>query len=537
MLSGAFNSVCLAGQACMALITGASQTRRAAEEESMRTAKFILMTGAVSLAALVAGSANAADTDVTIVLNEDLEVAEPCMASQSNIGRVILQNITETLAQVDPANGVLSPRLATSWENTGDGTWRFTLQDGVTFSDGTTFDAADVKHSLDRTLSDDIACEIKARYFGGMELTAEVVDDLTIDFTAVPAQPILPLLLSALTIVPEETPIEFTRDPIGTGPYVMSEWNVGQSIILDRRDDYWGDQPEVTKATYVFRSDSAVRAAMVQAGEADIVPQISEELATNAATDFAYPNSETTYLRIDHAIEPLNDVRVRKAMNMAVDREAFLGTLVPTGADISTHMVPPSTLGWNADINAWPYDPEAAKKLLDEARADGVNVDQEIKLIGRTGNFPHATEINEALTQMFGDIGLDVKLEMYEVAEWINFYSKPFAEDRGPRLVTAQHDNSRGDPVFSMVWKYSCEGGQSGTCDEGLDADIVKASAATGDDRGALWSDVFTKVHDDLAADVFLFHMVGFSRVSERLNYTPNITTNSKLPLEEISFK
>ncbi|MBL1420515.1 MAG: peptide ABC transporter substrate-binding protein [Alphaproteobacteria bacterium] len=489
------------------------------------------------MAAISGGSAFAADTDITIVLSEELDLIEPCMASQSNIGRVVLQNISETLAVLNPENGELKPRLALSWQDMGNGKWRYKLRDGVKFSDGTTFDAKDVKHSLDRTLSEDIACELKARYFGGMELKADIVDDLTIDFTAVPAQPILPLLISALTIVPEETPIKFTREPIGTGPYVLSAWNVGQNIILDRRDDYWGAKPEVSKATYLFRSDAAVRAAMVQTGEADIVPQISEELATNAKTDFAYPNSETTYLRLDHFIEPLGDIRVRKALNMAVDREAFLGTLVPKEAIIATHMVPPSTLGWLKDLKPLAFDVKAAKALVDEARADGVNVDEEIILIGRTANFPHATEINEALTQMFNDVGLNVKLQMREVGEWIDFYSKPFAEDRGPRMVTAQHDNSRGDPVFSMVWKYSCDGGQSGLCDKELDGLISKASAAAGDERAALWGPVFKRVHEDLVADIFLFHMVGFTRVSERLNYTPSISTNSELPLEEISFK
>lgn len=497
----------------------------------------LLIAGSVSLVAMTTGLAQAADTSVKIVLNEDLEVMEPCMSSQSNIGRVVLQNISETLSTVNTDDGSLVPRLATSWDDLGDGKWRYHLREGVNFSDGTSFTAADVKHSLERTLSDKIACEIKARYFGKMDLTANVIDDYTVDFTVSPVQPILPLLLSGLTIVPAETPIEFTRKPIGTGPYTLAQWNVGQNIVLERRDDYWGKTPDVSKATYVFRSDSAVRAAMVETGEADIVPQISEELATNPETDFAYPNSETTYLRLDHAIAPLNDVRIRKALNLAVDREAFLGTLVPANALIATHMVVPSTLGWNKEIKHWPFDLKEARRLVAQAKADGVDVDQKITLIARTGNFPHVTEINEALTQMFGDAGLNIKLEMREVAEWIGFYSKPFAEDRGPRMVTAQHDNSRGDPVFSMVWKYSCEGGQSGTCDKDLDKMMAQASKAAGAERAKLWSPIFEKVHNDIVADVFLFHMVGFSRVSKRLNYIPDISTNSELPLEQISFK
>ncbi len=480
--------------------------------------------------------AYAADTDVTIVLNEELENVEPCMASQSNIGRVILQNISETMTELSPEEG-LKPRLAESWEDMGDGTWRFHLRSGVTFSDGSALDAGDIKHSIERTLSDKLTCEIGAKYFGGMTITPTVVDDLTVDIKADPAQPILPLLMSTVTIVPAETPIEFVQSPVGTGAYVLSAWNAGQSIILDRRDGYWGETPAVTKATYVFRSDDAVRAAMVAAGEADISPLISELDATNPATDFSYPNSETTYLRIDHSMAPLNDLRVRRALNMAVDRDAFLGTLIPSGAIKATAMVPPSTIGWNPDLTPTAFDPEGAKALLEEAKADGVPVDAEITLIGRTGNFPNVTEVMEALQQMFNDVGFNTKLEMYEVAEWVNLYSKPFAEDRGPQMVEAMHDNAKGDPVFSMYFKYACDGLQSGMCDSKADDLIARATAATGDERTALWKELIAYLHDDVAADVLLFHMVGFSRVSERLDFTPTIATNSELQLAQIKFK
>ncbi|WP_146586040.1 ABC transporter substrate-binding protein [Puniceibacterium confluentis] len=483
-----------------------------------------------------AAPAFAAETDVIIALNEELEVVEPCMASQSNIGRVLLQNISETMTELNTDNGNLMPRLAESWEDVGGGTWRFHLRDGVTFSDGSTLDAGDIKHSVERTLSPDLTCEIGAKYFGGMTITPTVVDDLTIDITSDPAQPILPLLLSTLTVVPAETPIEFTREPVGTGPYVLSEWNIGQSIILDRRDDYWGEQPAVTKATYLFRSDDAVRAAMVATGEADISPLISQNDATNAETDFSYPNSETTYLRIDSNIAPLNDVRVRQALNLAVDREAFLGTLIPADAQIATHMTVPTTLGAGAALEVPAYDPEGAKALLEEARADGVPVDTEILLLGRLGNFPNVTEVMEALQQMFTDGGFNIKLQMVEVAEWVKYYSKPFAAGETPAMVQAMHDNNRGDPVFSMFFKYACEGLQSGICDAELDADIAAATGTAGEGRGAAWEKAFAKAHD-LSADVFLFHMVGFSRVSERLDFTPTIATNSELQLSQIKFK
>jgi peptide/nickel transport system substrate-binding protein len=496
-----------------------------------------ILVGVLLASTAIAPAMAQSDTDITVVLSEELDLVDPCMATRSNIGRVVLQNISETLTELDVRGDKgLMPRLAESWEDKGDGTWQFKLRQGVSFSDGTTFDAADVKHSFDRVFSDQLTCE-SARYFADTDLTFTVVDDHTIDVKAEPAQPILPLLMSLVTIVPSETPMEFVREPIGTGPYAMTDWTAGQQIVLTRRDDYWGEAPAVTSATYVFRSEPAVRAAMVETGEADIAPQITEVEATNPATDFTYPNSETVYLRIDQTVEPMGDLRVRKALNAAIDREAFIGTVLAAGTELATAMVPPTTLGWNADLEPHAYDPEQAKAWLAEAEAEGVNIKAPIEVIARTENFPHVTEVGEALVQMLNEVGFNASLRMVEVAEHEQYYSKPYPEGRPAQLVVAQHDNSRGDPVFSMYFKYHSNGTQSGVSDPKVDELIEKATAATGEERAALWSELFAYVHDEIVADALLFHMVGHSRVSERLDFTPTIATNQQLQLSEIGFK
>lgn len=495
-----------------------------------------LLLGLFASAALI-GPAYAQDSTVRIVLNEEVDLLEPCMSTRSNIGRVLIGNITESLVRLDVRGGTgLQPMLAESWSQNEDGSWRFVLRQGVTFSDGSALDAGDVKHSFDRAMDPALTCETP-RYFGGMTVTATVVDDHTIDFAADPVQPVLPLLLTLLSIVPAETPAEFIREPVGTGPYALTEWTPGQRIVLTERADYWGELPAVTEATYLFRPDPAVRAAMVATGEADIAPSIAALDATNAATDFSYLDSETVYGRIDHSMAPLDDIRVRQALNLAVDREAFIGTLVPEGALLATAVFPPPTQGWNADVAQWAYDPERAAALLAEAAADGVAVDTPITLVGRTANFPNNVEILEAVQQMLQDVGFTVELQFYEVAEFEALYSKPYPEGRGPSIVVAMHDNSRGDPSFSMYFKYASEGRQSGISDPHVDDLITRAQAATGDERIALWQELQAYLHDDVVADLLLFHMVGFSRVSERLDWTPTMATNSQLPLSEIAFR
>jgi peptide/nickel transport system substrate-binding protein len=496
----------------------------------------LLLTSALVAMPLAPALAQGAN-DVTIVLGEDIDLVEPCMATRSNIGRIIMQNVSETLTQYDVKGGQgVLPRLAESWEDQGDGTWRFNLRQGVTFSDGSAFDAADVKHSFERATSDQLTCETP-RYFGDTALSFTVVDDHTVDVKAEPAQPILPLLLSLVTIVPSETPVEFVREPVGTGPYALTEWNPGQNITLERRADYWGEAPAVEKATYVFRTDPAVAAAMVTQGEADLAPSISAVDATDPETDVSYLNSETLYLRIDHGVAPISDRRVREALNLAIDREAFIGTLLPEGTQVATAMVPPTTLGWNPDVKPWPYDPERAAALLEEAAAEGVPIDTTIQLIGRSNLFPGVVEVVEAMQQMLEDVGFTVEVQMLEVAQIEELYNKPFKEGRPPQMLAVQHDNSRGDPVFSMFFKYDCDGRQSGICDPKIDELIEKASAATGDQRTAAWQELIAYLHDEVIADVLLFHMVSFARVGDRIAFEPTIATNSMLELADISFK
>jgi peptide/nickel transport system substrate-binding protein len=248
-------------------------------------------------------------------------------------------------------------------------------------------------------------------------------------------------------------------------------------------------------------------------------------------------DSETVYLRLDHNIAPMNDVRVRRALNLAIDREAFLGTLVPEGAVLATAIVPPTTLGWNPNVKQFPYDPDQAKKLLQEAKAAGVPVETPITIIARTANFPNVTEIMEAIQSQLQEVGFKVELKMVEVAEHEGYYSKPFKEGRGPIIVAAMHDNSRGDPSFSMFFKYASQGTQSGFSDPKTDDLIKRASAAVGAERAKLWSETIAHVHDEVVADVLLFHMVGFARVSERLEFKPTIATNGTLQLSEIGIK
>jgi len=497
--------------------------------------------GVVSaIAALGAGtipSAHAQDRDITVVLSEEPDMIDPCEASRSNVGRVVKQNITETLTEIDPDDGSITPRLATAWEQVDELTWRFRLREGVSFHDGEAFDAEAVAYSVNRTLDDTLDCEIRIKFFGGMQVTPSVVDEHTIDFKTANPAPILPTMMGTMTIVSPNTEMGVrTRDPVGTGPYRYVNWDPGQEIVVERFADYWGEAPAVERARYVWRTESAVRAAMVETGEADIAPNIAVQDATKPEMDFSYFNSETSRLRIDTLLAPLNDRRVRLAANLAIDRQAFIGSIFSKDVVPATQLVVPSINGYNPELEVYPYDPERAKQLLEEARADGVPVDDEVRLLGRIGIYPNATEAAEAMMAMLEAVGFNIHLEMVEVGTWVDIFTKPFAEDRPPTFQQAQHDNNNGDAVFTVFFKYHCDGAQSTTCDAEVDRLIEAATVATGDERRRLWQQVFQRVNEEIISDVMMFHMVGYTRVAPRISFTPSISTNSELQLAQISF-
>ena len=506
---------------------------------SQRLAGLAALPLAMALVALSPGVVAAAEEgEIVVVLSEEPDIIDPCEASRSNVGRIVKQNVTETLTEIDPDDGSITPRLATEWEQIDDLTWRFKLREGVKFHDGEPFNAETAKTAILRTLDDRIDCEIRIKFFGGMEVTPEPVDEYTLDIKTAQPAPILPTMMGTMTITsPNTVEGERTRDPVGTGPYRFTSWTPGTSVVLERFDDYWGEQPDVEKVTYVFRGELAVRAAMVAAGEADIAPNIAVQDATDPSMDVSYFNSETSSFRIDVNKPPLDDVRVRKAMNLAIDRDAMIGTIFSEDVVKATQMVVPSINGYNPNLKPYPYDPEQAKELIAQAEADGAPVKDEITMIGRLEIYPNATEAAEATMAMLRDVGFNVKLSMLEVGEWVDTYTKPYAEDRPPQLVQTQHDNNNGDAVFTVFFKYHSDGAQSVLSNPELDALIEKATVSTGEERQKTWQEAFRMIHEDLVPDIMMFHMVGYTRVGPRVDFTPDISTNSELQVAKVKFK
>nr|CAD6436674.1 ABC transporter substrate-binding protein [Rhizobium sp. Q54] len=494
-----------------------------------------LIAGAM-LAAGIAGAASAQDpSEIKIVLSEQPANLEPCGTIITNVGQILSRNVVEPLTIIDAATGQPAPSLATEWKQSDPNTWQIKLREGVKFQDGEALNAEAVKYSIERMTGGKVTCSNIAK-FGDAKLTVTAIDDLTVEIKSDKPQPILPTLLSVVMVVSPKTPADkAVNDPIGTGPFKLSSFTP-QTVELTAFDGYWGDKPAFTKASYVWRPESSIRAAMVETGEADLTPSIAIQDATNPETDFAYLNSETTGLRIDTGFAPLDDVRIRKALNLAIDWDG-LAQLFGEDVKRASQMVVPGINGHDDKLAPWAYDPEQAKALVEEAKAAGVAVDTEIELIGRNGIYPNGSEAMEAVTAMWQEAGLNVKLTMLDVNDWLRYLQKPFPEGRGPNLLQQMHDNNKGDAAFTIPIFYTSSGSYSTVSDEALDKEIADALAATGEDRTTRFKAIFRKVHDELVLDIPMFHMIGYTRVGKRIDWKPDITTNSEIPLANIALK
>jgi len=226
---------------------------------------------------------------------------------------------------------------------------------------------------------------------------------------------------------------------------------------------------------------------------------------------------------------------VRLALNLAIDRNAIRGSILSKDVIHATQIVSPNIFGYNPNFKPFPYDPKKAKALLAEARKDGVPVDKEITMIGRIAYYPGADEILEAVSSMYREVGLKIKIKMMEKGAYTKYRDKPFPPEL--YLVPNQHGNAAGDATFSVYGKYHSKGKSCVYADKVLDGLIEKAQVATGEERRRLFHKVFYRIERENIVSAMLFHMVGFARVGKRINFIPTVVSNEQIPLAEITFK
>jgi peptide/nickel transport system substrate-binding protein len=376
-----------------------------------------------ALATLPAGGVLAQNRKDSIVMAMALEPSpglDPTGGAASSIGEVTLYNIYETLTKIN-ADGSVTPLLAESWEVSPDlTTYTFKLRKGVKFHNGEPFNAQTVKFAFDRAGAEKSTNKDKRTF---ANLTTQAVDDQTVVILTKEIDPDFPFLLGQATAVivePKSADTNMTK-PVGTGPFVLDNWVKGSSIVLKKWPEYRNASAiKVNRATFRFISDPAAQVAALLAGDVDAFPRVTprsvEQFKGNPKFQVVVSGSRAkTILAINNKKKPFDDVRVRRAVAMAIDRKAVIqGAGDGYGAPIGSHY-PPSAPGYVDMTGVNAYNPDKAKALLKEA---GVNGPLEVTITLPPP--PYARQGGEVIASQLAKVGITAKLQNVEWAQWLS---------------------------------------------------------------------------------------------------------------------
>jgi len=346
---------------------------------------------------------------------------DPTAGAASAIAEITQYNIYETLTKIN-SDGTVSPLLAESWEVSPDlRTYTFRLRKGVKFQNGEPFNAQAVKFSFTRAGAEKSTNKDK-RTFASME-AVQVVDDHTVVVINKELDPDFLFLMgqaTAIIVEPRSADTNATK-PVGTGPYKLDNWAKGSSVTLSKWDGYRNPgAAKIRKVTFRFISDPAAQVAALLAGDVDAFPRVTPrsvpQFKDNSKFQVLVSGSRAkTILAINNKKKPLDDVRVRRAIAMAIDRKAVIqGAGDGYGAPIGSHYVP-GAFGYVDTTGVNPYNPEKAKALLKEA---GVTTPLELTLTLPPP--PYARQGGEVIASQLAKVGITAKLQNVEWAQWLS---------------------------------------------------------------------------------------------------------------------
>ncbi|MGF1561195.1 MAG: ABC transporter substrate-binding protein [Geminicoccaceae bacterium] len=344
---------------------------------------------------------------------------DPTAGAAAAIDEVVYANIFEGLTRIDE-QGLVQPALAQDWQISEDGlTYTFSLQDGVTFHDGSAFDAEDVVFSIERILAEDSTNAQKGLY--EVIDSVEAIDPHTVQLGL--SRPDGQLLFSlgwgdAVMVAPESAETN-KNAPVGTGPFRFERWVKGDSVTITRRDDYWGEAPALASATFKFIPDPAAAMTALLAGDVDAfanfpAPENLAQFEGDPRFTVVIGTTEgETILAMNNERIPFDDLNVRRAFAHAIDRQAVIdGAMFGYGTPIGTHFAPHHPA--YVDLTGrYPYDPDLARTLLQDAGIDDLKVT--LKLPPPS----YARRGGEIIAAQLKQVGIEAEIIPMEWAQWL----------------------------------------------------------------------------------------------------------------------
>jgi peptide/nickel transport system substrate-binding protein len=468
------------------------------------------------------GPATAAPSgEVTIGLAAEPNTFDPHLTVGRNT-QIFIVNVYDGLTARD-AQGNLVPALATSWKRLNPTTWQFTLRKGVRFHNGDEFNADAVKFTLDRAINP----ETKATIISEMSTIArtEVVDPFTVNVITKAPDFLLPVRLGelfGLMLSPKHTNAmgkeAIATRPNGTGPFKLTAWTKNERMVLEANEQYWRGAPKVKKITVRPILEDAARIAALQAGEVDLIAPIPHvriaDLKRNEKLVIkTIPAPRIFHVTIDVRKPPFDNVKVRQALNYAVDANAIVKSLYfGYGTRLAT-VVDKGALGYDPTVPPYPYDPTKAKALLTEA---GFPNGFETEFDSFTGSIADHAKPAEAIAGYLQKVGLKLKHNVFEFGA---FGPRRVANQTAPLFIY-----SIGNAYLEPSWviRWLTQGGLGMHYKNAKLDEMLTRIEATDDPRKR--AEQYSAVQKLLRAEapfIFLFQADAVFGMSTRIDYTP----------------
>ncbi len=348
---------------------------------------------------------------------------DPTMAPAAAIGEIVHYNILEGLTKIH-VDGRVTPLLAESWSMDPDGkTYTFKLRKGVKFSDGETLDSSDVKFSFERAKDEKSTNKAKKGVFDNIS-SISTPDPLTVILVLnnTDGNFLFRMGENTAVILDPKSAANTATQPVGTGPYTLTDWKKGSSVTLTKWSSFRdAANIKLNKVTFRFINDPAAHVAALLAGDIDAMPRLGGVQSLKqfqADKRFTVALGSTAgkgIMTINNKKKPFDDVRVRRALMHAIDRKAFIdGVLEGLAQPIGSHMAP-TDAGYVDLTGVYAYNPEKAKALLKEA---GIATPLDVTLTLPPPQY--ARKGGEVIAAQLAKVGINAKIENVEWAQWLS---------------------------------------------------------------------------------------------------------------------
>ncbi|MCB9966040.1 MAG: ABC transporter substrate-binding protein [Geminicoccaceae bacterium] len=480
------------------------------------------LTSTLALTALFTGFAMTAEAKTLVYCSEGSpEGFDPALYTAGTTFDASSKPVYNRLVEFKRGTTEVIPGLAESWEVSEDGTeYTFKLREGVvlhssdSFTPTRTLNADDVIFSFERQLDPENPFHAYVEgasweYFNGMSMpdlikSIDKVDDLTVKFVLNRAEaPFLAnLAMDFASVMSKEyadslaasgSESDLNQKPIGSGPFRFVAYQPDAVIRYQAHADYWDGKQPIDDLVFAITTDASVRQQKLTAGECHVMPypNPADVASLKGNADLQVMEQQglnVGYLAYNTQQAPFDDSRVRKALNMAINKEAILDAVFQGAGQVAVNPIPPTMWSYNDAIEDDPYDPEAAKKLLADAGVSDLSMKVWAMPVQRPYN-PNARRMAELIQADFDAIGVEAEIVSYEWGEYLE-RSKDVNRD-GAVLLGWTGDNGDPDNFLAVLLGCDAVGGANRAqwCNEEFNDLIQKAKAGTQDERTALYEE------------------------------------------------